>query len=252
MMLWWMVAALAAPQASEPWNAQITRRLGDGVEVDWTDMMVKLRVRQAPPSKDLDTRAAEQLAIDAITVRIGAFVDDVWVRDGVRVDDVPSSLGQITDDDWHVFETTYRTDHSVEVTGALMLQHALGRWSRDRALVSDVVAADHGEQFSGLVLDARGLKAQPSYAPVLQDAQGVVWDARMRIEEVMEKAPVRWVPDPAHPAAGRAGGHPMFARVLSFDGTTLVLSDADGQRIRDAFAEDGVLAQGTVVVVVDR
>jgi hypothetical protein len=65
---------------------------------------------------------------------------------------------------------------------------------------------------------------------------------------------VIYVTDPADPVAvRRSGEQPLIVRAASVaEDVNLVLDPSDGVALEKAMSESGFLAQGTVVIVVDR
>ena len=136
------------------------------------------------------------------------------------------------------------------------------------------------EQFTGIVIDARAIPATPAIFPRVQDTQkrevyGVskvnqedlqkrgmasyaVVAREVKISRLYPNATIiraSYSPDPPQPQQKkrRQGYNPMLVKAAGTDGklkATLIVSEADAQKIVDADDEHGVLKECKVVVVV--
>jgi hypothetical protein len=101
-------------------------------------------------------------------------------------------------------------------------------------------------------VDARGIPANPAFAPQLVTRSGeVLFDGSTWASIAVETSPVVYVDDPAHPAAARAGPSPLFLRAVGQRGCDIEVSDADLPRWRDEVEGTRLIGEGRVVVVLD-
>jgi hypothetical protein len=110
--------------------------------------------------------------------------------------------------------------------------------------------------FTGVVVDARGLGAEGALAPRLLSPEGAeLFGVGMVLEKTARgQTPVQYVSDPADPRAWkRAGESPLLLRAAAVrDEVDLVLTAEDAVRLATVTARDTtLLAQARVVLVLD-
>jgi hypothetical protein len=236
----------------------VRREVARGVWVDWTHLAIEAD-GEAKGHGTEDTEAVEQLARREVDIAIRQAADRVRLTqdltvEGIEGDDrvwdaVASRLPR-----WEVDQGTYYTSGKVELKASLSLQELLKPWTLSVARPAPA-QPESPPAWTGIVLDARGTGVEPCWAPALATAEGKeILSIRMWDEDAVNTAPLVWVSDPAHPAAARAGVHPVFVRVASASGTTLVLGGDDLSRLEAILgdvATSRFLGEGKVVVVVD-
>jgi hypothetical protein len=113
--------------------------------------------------------------------------------------------------------------------------------------------------YTGLIIDARGLKVQPAMAPRILKADGTVLygAGKFDLEQLIEKGMAAYYRDiTAARADPRAGSNPLVLRPIgvyrrAVATTDVVLSDADAARLLAEDARTGFLKAMKVVFVVD-
>jgi len=113
--------------------------------------------------------------------------------------------------------------------------------------------------YTGLIIDARGLKVQPAMAPRILKADGTVLygAGKFDLEQLVEKGMAAYYRDiTAARADPRAGSNPLVLRPIgvyrrAVATTDVVLSDADAARLLAEDARTGFLKAMKVVFVVD-
>jgi hypothetical protein len=156
---------------------------------------------------------------------------------------------------WEVTEARYYTSGRVEVEVCLPI-HAWLRPALSRMGAGVDRSSPPAVPISGLIVDARGLDVTPAISPELRSATGALLysAASMTSFSASQRAPVVYVTDPADPVAvRRAGEQPLIVRAASVaDDVNLLLDPSDGVALEKAISQSGFLAQGTVVIVLDR
>lgn len=244
-----LVLLLGVASAADPSpDGEVRRRVGPLADVNWTrhTLEVTERARSDRLDERVEQRVREQLDArvpeECLRVRL---LPSLYVR---QLPDEGVSPGPCL---WHVRTATYALDGEVVLVAEVPLVKVLLEWSVQRAEPEPELSAQGA---SGVVIDARGLGLDVSWAPVLRNPEGeavwtpVVWEPHAR-----SKPPVVWVADPAHPAAVVAGTKPFLAVAEGAAGADVVLSDTDAARFRAAFpaGAERPLGEGRVVVVVD-
>lgn len=113
--------------------------------------------------------------------------------------------------------------------------------------------------YTGLIIDARGLKVQPAMAPRILKADGTVLYGKgsVDIDRVIEKGMASYYRDmSAARADARAGSHPLVIRPIgvyrrAVATTDVVISDADAAKLLAEDARTRFLQEMKVVFVVD-
>ena len=152
---------------------------------------------------------------------------------------------------WRVTEARYGLAGTVELVAELDLTS----WLRPLAVATaegsdDAARQDRPE--TGVVIDARAVSPEPSYAPRILGPQGeVVFElATLSPLAAARGAPAVWVTDPADEllfeVAGRA---PLVLVAQGADGADLSVSSDDAARLRALGAQTDLLSRGRVVVV---
>jgi hypothetical protein len=113
--------------------------------------------------------------------------------------------------------------------------------------------------YTGLIIDARGLKVQPAMAPRILKADGTVLYGvgKLDLDQLVEKGMAAYYRNLAAARADpRAGNNPLVLRPIgvyrrAVATTDVVLSDADAARLLAEDARTGFLKAMKVVFVVD-
>lgn len=243
-MGWLLAMALAAAG-----DGAVRRPLADGAWMNWSLMRVEVMGSARDDKLALDNRPLEQQAIAGVESRVGDVVGRVRVQARTELSDLVTGLPATVLATWTVAEGRYYRDGHVEVMGTVDVLPLLAGWSRGRARTPPPAV---GGGATGVVLDARGLALEPTFAPKLRTGDGtVLYDSVLWSDVAFTRAPVVWVADPAHPAAGRAGRDPVFVRVASVSGADLIVSDEDAATLARQLDAGRAWGDGTVVVVVD-
>jgi len=113
--------------------------------------------------------------------------------------------------------------------------------------------------YTGLIIDARGLKVQPAMAPRILKADGTVLygTGKVDFDQLIEKGMASYYRDMgAARADSRAGSNPLVIRAIgvyrrAVATTDVVISDADAAKLLAEDARTHFLKQMRVVFVVD-
>lgn len=255
-MMGWLLALSAAFAAGgggdvrAGFPASVVQSLGDGAEVDWTRMVVRI-TRRGEALNGLAYRAVEQQARERIDKDILGASAAVPVTGDTSLADLLGIDGSAIPPrgrKWVVVEATYLASGSVELVAELSVQDLLVPWSVGRASIRP---ASNPSSFSGLLIDARGYDVHAVYAPRLVTDEGrVLYAGALWTEKSVSTSPAVWVTDAATPQAARAGDTPLLVRAAAGWGSDIVVP-ADQVAAVEAIAVAGVLGEGTLVVVVD-
>ncbi len=236
-------AALAGPD-------DLVQDLGEGVRVNWTSLQLEVSATARSPTTG-SLEAVEQLARREIEAAVRHNVGGIQVTTHATMADlladpaVADALGARTSR-WVVREATYHTSGRVGLVAELSLQDALKPWALQIARSGE---APQASEWTGVLIDARGTGARPAYAPRLLDPRGTpVHGGELREAAAVTEAPYLFVTDPAHPAATRAGAHPLVVTAIAAEGADLTVSEAHAAGL---LAVEALLQGGGIVVVLD-
>ncbi|MSP55211.1 MAG: hypothetical protein EXR69_06350 [Myxococcales bacterium] len=258
-MLAALVVVMLLPQAMA--IAPIVRELPHGM-VNWTTLDLCSEASQANSSGSMaGYEALEGRARAEVGPLMLKLAREVRMDAGHTTGDLMGSTDAVADkldasvSLWEVTEARYYTSGRVHIEVCLPIQ----AWLRPQ-LSRIATGADRGTPpvvpVSGLVIDARGLSVEPAINLEVRDATGVVLysAASMTSFAASQRPIVVYVSDPADPVAvRRAGEQPVIVKAASVvDEVNLVLDDEGAASLREAAGSAGFLAQGTVVVVLDR
>lgn len=247
-------ASAASEPATEP--AEVLETLSSGAVVNWTRLTVQADFSHQGSGVAGRQQATEQLARQRVGPAIQDSIHEVRATSLMSIDDLMEDpklaepLGNRVKL-WAVSEATYGASGTVTLHGELDLADYLRPWTL--GLVGDEPGTPTVSGFSGLVIDARGLSVQPSFAPRILGSDGTeLWDGHLWEDAALVRSPVSWVADPAHPAAARVGDEPLVVRARGVrQGSELVLSEEGTAAVRRHLVGSPVMGEGLVVVVVD-
>ncbi|HHO52218.1 MAG TPA: hypothetical protein ENK18_15415 [Deltaproteobacteria bacterium] len=245
-MLWGLSLARGVPPVD------VVQQLGEGVRVNWSTLQIEVDASAYSPTV-ASLRAVEQLARREVEAAIQHNVGGIPVTSELELeallqdDDLgPSLRARVSR--WIVREATYGSSGRVWLRAELSLQDTLKPWVLARAQPHDASLEPAGA-YTGLIIDVRGQRARPAYAPRILDAQHhVLFDSALDEIQAVTEPPFLFVSDPAHPAATCAGARPLIVAATLAQRSDLVLSRADAERVVGAIE---VLRRGHIVVVVD-
>jgi hypothetical protein len=241
--------------------APVVTEIG-AARIDWTAMMLHLDAETAPaPGSHDELEVVEQEARAQIGPQVLDAARQVRVDAATRTGDLLGSETPLgtrlaeTTSSWYVSESRYHTSGKVGLTAVLDLGAWLAPVLRARARDAELPATD-ASNFTGVVVDARGLVTEGALAPRLLSPEGAeLYGVDMVLQKAIQgQPPVQYVSDPADPRAWqRAGEAPLLLRAASVrDEVDLVLTAEDSVRLQTVASRDvALLAQARVVLVLD-
>ncbi len=247
MTIWFALALAQDPQ-------DIREDIGDGAVVNWTTMTLEVsnsaqgrgvaatrKVVEASARHDL--REQVQSAVGGVHVARDVYVDDL-LRDPDLMDAVEARSVR-----WAVGETRYYGSGRIEVIAELELLDLLKPFNVHVQHVRPVVLREPA--LTGVIIDARGTGASPSWAPeILAPNNRVLWDGGLWSDVAGSTTPVFWLPDPAHSAIVRVGEDPLIVQAERSGDGILVLEYMDAVRFRTALQDSDVLRIGAIAIIV--
>jgi hypothetical protein len=156
-----------------------------------------------------------------------------------------------------VIRQKYYSDGGVDLVVQMPLDGVLASTVLESGAKTGEVAVSGEMKASGLVIDARGLKAMPALGPKVIDESGrAVYAAEFVEQAALESNGVAgYFKDlEAAKQSKRVGGNPMVLKALKLAAaskTDIVLSNADADKLRDPKTSQKYLTEGRVIIVVD-
>ncbi|HUU00020.1 MAG TPA: hypothetical protein VM425_01120 [Myxococcota bacterium] len=239
----------------------------DHGQVNWSDHTITATGSGAPNLKAPNVAVA-RLGAERVA-KLDALRNIMEVLKGVRVDsEITVESEMVTSSkmrskiqgvirNFKVLKTKYYSDGGVDLVVQVSLDGQLAStFVKPGSKAADLPAQGQAKN-TGLVIDARGLKAVPALSPKILDEDGkVVYSAEYLSQEALESTGVvsYFRNIKAAKKDDRVAPNALVIKALKLgDGskTNIVLSNADAARFRDPAANLKYLASGKVVLVID-
>jgi len=267
----WLIAfcLLSLPAVVVAQEAGVTEgdlKLDHG-QVNWTERTITATGSGAPDLKAQNVAVArlgaERVAkLDALrnileTLKGVRLNSDVTVKNEMLTSSKMRSKIEGIARRFKVLKTKYYSDGGVDVTVQMSLDGQVASTLLDSGSKLADIPASGAAKNTGLIIDARGLKALPALGPKLMDEGGqVLYSAEFLDKASLESnGVVGYFKDMgAAKKAKRVGASPLVLKALKLSAegkTDLVLSNADAQRLRNPESNLKYLTEGRVIIVVD-
>lgn len=232
--------------AAADFSRQLLKATGQGAP--------DIRRQQSPAAARIQAeRAAET---DALR-RILEQVKGLQVSGGKTVGDRMASneeLGaaiQGVVKGWKVTDKRYFSDGGVEVDVEVMFGDVLAELGKGE-LGSHALASSTKSEFSGVVVDASGLKLSPALMPRLVDEDGKeLYGPSMASPDWARKQGLAAYVSTLDAAKKeqRVGEKPLVVKASKVSGSDIVLSKAEAEKLRSPSDDRGYLGETRVVIV---
>lgn len=262
-----VVCCLAVPLAGLAQEVTDGDLKVDHGQVNWTERTITATGSGAPDLKAPNVAVA-RLGAERVA-KMDALRNILETLKGVRIDsEVTVENEMVTSSKmrsqikgvarrFKVLKTKYYSDGGVDLVVQMSLDGALGSTLvKPGAKAGDVPSAGKVKH-TGLVIDARGMKAIPALSPKLLDESGnVVYSSEFLDKEALEARGVSGYFHNLEAAKKdqRTGGNPLVVKALKLGAgnkTDIILSNADAEQLRDPEANLKYLAEGRVALVID-
>jgi hypothetical protein len=234
------------PQSSVNWEAQVIRALGSGAPDFKSANPAQARLGAE--------RAALNDALRSLLARLKEISIDSNKKMGdlMEKDETKSRIEALIRE-YKIVSKRYFSDSGVEVEIEIRLALLTDILDPDAAVVpASTVASPPSPTSTGVVIDARGLKARPALMPRLLDEAGkplysidsLSADARKItgvVSYVLSLADAR--------KSSKAGENPLFLKASKADGADVLLPANDAKKL--AAIDASILASGRVVIVLN-
>lgn len=260
--------ALAIPMLAQ---AQIQKVAGKG-HIDWGAKTITATGIGAPnpnmpavTARPMAIRAARTVAlrnalevVKGIQLNSTTTVENFMITSDVVKTQVSGFIQTFEESD-----PKYMSDKTIEITVTIPFSEGFNetlmpKEVRSKAKVHKSSKKSSGTAFSGLIIDARGLKVLPAIAPKIVDEEGKEIYGSAYVSRDFAK---KWgmtgyakSPEQATKMKDRIGKNPGIIKATRVTGaakTDLVLSKADADDVRAAASTQKFLSDCRVIIVVD-
>ncbi len=260
--------APAQPAGSVP---DVIDPVGSAGKVDWTTGVVTAVGIGAPPSQPAN--AAQARAGAERAAQVVAYRNLLEAVKGVRVDASTTVENFIVTSDViksqvngiiqgaMIMDTKYMPDGSVEVTVGMRLTgdlaEALLPKTAPAAPPTRPAGTASGQVYTGLIVDARGLRVRPAMMPKMLNEGGkeVYGSASIIRDSAVREGMAGYMKDPAAAQANpRVADKPLTVKALKVSGDArvdIVISNADAAVIQGTAQNLSMLEKCRVVILVD-
>lgn len=268
-----MVVLLAMPLYGYGGQGQdLVEQKGKG-SVNWSTGMIQAKGIGAPPENLYGKPAARPMALRA--AKLDAYRNILEVVNGVRIDSTTVVKDYAVQSDIvmskvegmiHGAETVkeeYLSDGTVEVTVQMNLRGGFSQLilpeeiKPPESIKPPAAAQTLSSVFTGMVVDARGLKARPAMSPKIldEDGQEVYGSAFVSREFAVQQGMSGYAKDLAAALKNeRVTDKPLTVKGLRTEGpgqSDIIISNADASRLRSASENLSFMQKCRVMIVVD-
>jgi hypothetical protein len=253
------------------WTQSDVVQVFDNGSINWSAGKVTAVGIGAPPSDTANMAQARMMAkraalLDArrnlLEITQGVQVDSMTlVKNAIVQSDIIRSSVQGFVRNSQIIDTAYMSDGSVEVTVLMSMTGEFANVVLPQLVTPLPPVAPGGapapQVFTGLVVDARGLKIRPAMSPKILDETGkeVYGSAKVDREYAVQQGMVGYAKDvSAAQANNRVTNNPLIVKGIRADGagkTDVVIADSDAGRLLSAAENLSFLQKCRVMIVVD-
>lgn len=238
--------------------------------VDWTNGMVEVWATGTPPAHALtpaqgralaeseaETRARDELIALLQSIRIDSkskvkeAIDSQGARDALVAAVLKGS---------YVVEKSVSADGTVKVTVAIKLNGSFGALVLPKTIMTIQTVEQSqkkDEQFTGLIVDCRGIHLSPAMVPVIigEDGQVVYGTAYVSRDHALEEGMAAYVRGLAKARDNpRVGPKPLIVkglRTVKGRSCDIIISNSDAGKIKGAGSNISFLHRGRVLFVME-
>ena len=261
------IATLLFVEVLHPANINDVNVAVAGGRINWTDRYIEVAGSGAP-NPDLSVAAGRLGAIRA--AKLDAMRNALEAIKGVQIDSQTTVRNAMLESDVIrsqvtgyirgvevVGETKYLSDGSVQVKVRVSLEGYILNTLLPKDMGTKPVPKSGNPVFTGLIINAKGLKVRPALSPKVFDEDGreVYGSAFVSREYAVEQGMVGYAKDlSAAQQNDRVTDNPLIVKAkktTGSGGSDIVISNEDSQFLRDTSKNLSFIEQCRVMIIVD-
>jgi len=244
-------------------DGSVVQKVGHG-EINWSKKVVTATGSGAADLKNQSVAQARLMSERA--AKLDALRNIVETIQGIQVSGSRSANDMMSNGEiksrisgmaqgFKVVDTKYYADGSVDVIVQMPIDENLTNALVERPKKQHKVSDSGAANFSGLVVNARGLGLTPSMAPRIVDESGKeVYGTEVVSDRGLKQGGIVGYAKADDQAKDRTGDKPMIVKALRLadkSKTDVVIANGDADKLRDPNSNLSFLADGKVVILVD-
>lgn len=244
-------------------DESVVQKIGHG-EINWSKKTVTATGSGAANLKDGPVAVARLNAERA--AKLDALRNVIETIQGIQVTASRSAGDMMSNGEirsriqgmaqgFKVVDTKYYSDGSVDVVVQMPIDENLTNALVEKPKKPKKVATEGAANWTGLMVNARGLGLTPSMAPRIVDEAGKeVYGTEVVSEKGLKQGGIVGYVKADAQAGERVGDKPLVVkglRLVDKSKTDLVIANGDADKLRDPTQNLSFLADGKVVILVD-
>lgn len=229
--------------------------------IDWTDYKLKCTADANPGAGKNGFAELEALARKKLGPKFLDSTDTIIVEAGITIKsliDEDTALGQhlaSNTSTWYVTEARYHISGPVELDAELDIVEWLRPYIVSRSFEGKPETNGYKSDYSGFLIDARGLGAQGAVAPkILSNTGEELYNlSKIALKAARKVTPIQYVADPADPKViKRVGENPLILVASKVNnGVNIVLDENTSVLFKKEAQDPDLLAKASIVLVLD-
>ncbi len=262
-----MSTQLFAGVLFSPNKNQVIEPLKGNAAINWTLQTIKA-IGSGAPNPDAPNAAAARLGAERVA-KLDAMRNALEAIQGVRIDSETTVRNAMLESDVirsqvqgyvygaRIIDMKYLSDGAVQATVEISLRGAINNLLHPQDMGTKEVPKSGNPVFTGLIINAKGLKVRPALSPKVLDEDGreVYGSAFVSREYAVEQGMVGYAKDlSAAQQNDRITDNPLIVKAMKTTGSggsDIVISNEDSQSLRDTSKNLSFLEQCRVMIVVD-
>lgn len=250
-----------------PSKNEVVEPLKGDAAINWTLQTIRVTGSGAP-SPDAPNIAAARLGAERVA-KLDAMRNALEAIQGVRIDSETTVRNAILESDYirsqvqgyvygaRVVDTRYLSDGAVQVTVEVSLKGAMNDLLLPEDTGTKEVPKTGNPVYTGLIINAKGLKVRPALSPKILDNDGreVYGSAFVSRDYAIEQGMVGYAKDlTAAQQNERVTNNPLIVKAVKTSGaggSDIIIGSEDSRTLNDASQNLSFLEQCRVMIVVD-
>lgn len=264
---------------AESTKSNLVQSLSEGSQLDWSKNVIKVTGSGAPPDKG---NMAQKRNMAVRAAKLDAYRQLLEIVNGVHVSSETIVKDFVTESDIiktkvegllkgfeQVGEARYMSDGSVEVdvqiklfgkgsVASIIMPEEIKKIENDTIPNTKIQPQEIKEEYTGLIIDCKGLGAKPAMSPAIFDSDnGQLYIGNQEIDPdyVINEGIVSYADSiPDAKKIDRAGKNPLIIKASKALGnfkSDIIIKNDDAKKVLGANKITNILSKFKVVMVID-